>query len=289
MIKIVTDAEANLTPELMEQYDIRTMPLWIHFGEGAYQEGRNITREEFYDRLIDTDEFPKTSQASVGQFLELYRPLVEAGHEILSIHISSELSGTYQSAVGAAQQLPDAKISVFDSRYAATFQSLMVWRAAEWAAQGLSREEIVARLEGMIPNLHNFFLVDTLEYLRRGGRIGGAAALLGTLLQVKPILTLKDGLIEVYDKTRTRKRALAQLKQLALGAADGAKSVDLAVLHVRCPQVAHMLADKLAAELAPQRILVDLIGPGIGAHVGPGAIGVGIYVEPVTDEEQRDA
>ena len=284
MIKIVTDAEANLTPELMERYDIKTMPLWIHFEDGAYQEGHSITREGFYERLIDSGEFPKTSQASVGQFLELYRPLLEAGHEILSIHISSELSGTYQSAVGAAQQLPGAKISVFDSRYAATFQALMVWRAAEWAEQGLSREKIVARLQGMIPHLHNFFMVDTLEYLRRGGRIGGASALLGTLLQVKPILTLKDGQIEVYDKMRTRKRALARLKQLALEAASGARAVDLAVLHVHCPQVAHMLADKLAAELAPERMMVDLIGPGIGVHVGPGAVGVCIYAEPGDDE-----
>ncbi len=279
MIKIVTDIEAGLTPELMERFDIKTMPLWIHFGEESYQEGVNLTRDEFYERLTTTSAFPKTSQASVGQFIELYRPLVEAGHEILSIHISSGLSGTYQSALGAAQQLPEAKISVVDSRLATIAQSMLVWRAAEWVENGLSREEIVTRLQPMIKHMRVFFLVDTLEYLRRGGRIGGAAALLGTLLQVKPILILQEGLIDTYDKERTRKRALVRLRELVLEVVGGNTGVDLGVVHVLCPDVAEMLAEKLSAGLKPKRVLVDLMGPGVGAHVGPGMVGVGVYCD----------
>jgi DegV family protein with EDD domain len=279
MVKIVTDIEANLAPELMERFDIKTMPLWIHFGEKSYQEGISITRQDFYKRLTSSSDFPKTSQASVGQFVELYRPIVEAGHEIVSIHLSSGLSGTYQSAVGAVEQMEEGKISVVDSRQASLAQSLLVWRAAEWAEAGIGREEIITRLKPMIKHTRLFFVVDTLEYLRRGGRIGGASALLGTLLQVKPILTLKDGLVDTYDKARTRKRALARLKEIALKVAEGNTGVDLAVLHAECPEVAESLAEKLEPTLEPKRRIIDLIGPGIGAHIGPGAIGVSIYCD----------
>lgn len=279
MVKIVTDLEAKLTPELMERFDIRTMPLWIHFGEESYQEGVNITREEFYERLTTSAEFPKTSQASVGQFVELYRPMVEAGHEIVSIHISGGLSGTYESALGAAQQLPEAKISVVDSRQATIAQSFLVWRAAEQAKAGASREEIVAQLQPLIKHLRIFFVVDTLEYLRRGGRIGGASAFMGTLLQIKPILTLKDGLVDAYDKARTRKRALERLKTLLLEATEGNSGVDLGVVHVLRPDAAADLAEELSAVLKPRRMLVDLLGPGIGVHVGPGMIGACVYCD----------
>jgi DegV family protein with EDD domain len=279
MVKIVTDAEANLTPELMERFDIKAMPLWIHFGQESYQEGVNITRQEFYERLATGTEFPKTSQASVGQFVELYRPIIEAGHEIVSIHISSRLSGTYQAALNAARQLAAAKISVVDSRHATTGQAMVVWHAAEWAEAGWSRAEIVAGLQPIIKNIRLFFVVDTLEYLRRGGRIGSTAALMAKLLQVKPILTLKDGLIVPYGKTRTRKRALVRLKELVLEAAGGHTGVDLGVVHARCPEEAQALTEELSAELKPQRVLMDLMGSGIGAHVGPGMIGAGVYCE----------
>jgi DegV family protein with EDD domain len=279
MVKIVTDIEANLTPELMQRFDIKTMPLWIHFGEESCQEGVNITREEFYERLTSAAEFPKTSQASVGQFVELYRPIVEAGHEIVSIHLSSDLSGTYQSASEAAKELGGAKISVVDSRQVSLAESLLVWRAAEWAAAGLGREEIVARLQPMIQHARIFFMVDTLEYLRRGGRIGGASAWVGTLLQIKPILTLKDGVVDAYDKARTRKRALVRLKEIALDVGGGNSGVDLAVLHVQCRDAAESLAEKLEASLNPKRVMIDLIGPGIGVHVGPGTVGVALYCD----------
>jgi DegV family protein with EDD domain len=278
VIKIVTDAEANLPPELMQRYDITTIPLWLHFGEyESYQEGISITREAFYERQATATEFPKTSQASVGQFVELYRPIVEAGHEIVSIHLSCELSGTYQSALGAAEQFPGAKISVVDSRQATGAQSFMVWHAAEWAEAGLSREEIVARLKPMSKRIHAFFMVDSLEHLRRGGRLGGAAAFFGTLLQVKPILTLKDGKIDACDKARTRKRALARLKELTVDAGRGHRNTDVAVVHTQCPQDAEALLEELVAALKPQRAMVDWVGPGIGAHMGPGMIGAAVH------------
>jgi DegV family protein with EDD domain len=277
MVKIVTDAEANLTPELMERFDIKTMPLWIHFGQESYQEGVNITRQEFYERLVTGTEFPKTSQASVGQFVELYRPIVEAGHEIVSIHISSRLSGTYQSALNAARELAVAKISVVDSKLATIAQSLLVWHAAEWAEAGWSRADIVAGLQPIIKNIRVFFVVDTLEYLHRGGRMG-------SLLQVKPILTLEDGLIEPYEKARTRKRALVRLKELVLEAAGGHTGVDLLTVHAECPEAAGRLIERLGAELKPQRVLMDLLGPALGAHVGPGMIGAGVYCEEWRDQ-----
>jgi DegV family protein with EDD domain len=278
VIKIVTDAEANLPPELMQRYDITTIPLWLHFGEQeVYQEGISITREAFYERQAAATEFPKTSQASVGQFVELYRPIVDAGHEIVTIHLSSELSGTCQSALGAAEQLPGAKISVVDSRQATGAQSFMVWHAAEWAEAGQSREEIVARLKLMSKRIHAFFMVDSLEHLRRGGRLGGAAAFFGSLLQVKPILTLKDGKIDACDKARTRKRALARLKELTVDAGQGHPNTDVAVVHTQCPQDADALLEELVAALKPQRAMVDWVGPGIGAHMGPGMIGAAVH------------
>lgn len=279
MIKIVTDVEAKLSPELMERFDIKTMPLWIHFGEQSYQEGVNMTREEFYERLTSSSEFPKTSQASVGQFVELYKPLLRAGHEIVSIHLSSKLSGTYESAVGAAEELGSDRISVIDSQQVSVAQAIIVRRAAEWAAAGLGRKDIVARIQPMTRQVRVFFMVDTLEYLRRGGRIGGAAALLGTLLQIKPILTLSDGEVDAFDKARTRKRALVRLKDLISEAAQGHTGVDLGVVHVECREEADLLLEKLSTELKPERVLVDLMGPGIGAHTGPGMIGAAVYCD----------
>jgi len=283
MIKIVTDTEAKLPPALMERYDIHTVPLWVYFGQESYQEGVNITRKAFYERMVRRREFPQTSRASMERFVTLYRPLVEAGHEILSIHISSGLSGVYQSAVRAAEQFPGAKISVVDSRHATTGQAMIVWRAAEWIEAGLSRQAVIARLQPMIRHIRLFFVVDTLEYLRRGGRIGGATALLGTLLRVKPILTLNDGLIELHERSRTRKRALARLKELVLTSAQGNTGVDLGVVHVQRPDDAQMLAKELSAELQPKHLLVDLMGPGVGVHVGPGMIGAGVYCDEWAD------
>jgi len=281
MVKIVTDIEAKLTPELMERFGITTMPLWIHFGEESFQEGVNLTRDAFYERLTTSGEFPKTSQATVGQFVELYRPLLEAGHEIVSIHLSGGLSGTYESAVGAARELAQegAQISVVDSRQVSVAQSLMVWRAGEWAEEGLGHEEIAARLEPMCKHLRIFFMVDTLEYLRRGGRIGGAAALLGTVLQIKPILTIRDGLIDAHDKARTRQRALLRLKELVLETAAGHTGVDLGVVHVQCPAAAETLAEKLSETLKPKRMMVDVLGPALGAHTGPGLVGAGLWCD----------
>lgn len=274
MIKIVTDSTADLPADLVQQHGIHVIPLKVLFGDKTYREGIDLGNQEFYRMLAEAKTPPTTSQPSVGEFFDLYSELSKDGHEIISIHLSSKLSGTISSAQSAKEMLPDAKITIIDSASIAMGLGLMVLTAARAVAEGKTTAEIVAAVEKMIPAMNVVFVVDTLEYLQKGGRIGGAAALVGTLLKVKPILCLKDGRVEPLDKVRSKRKALARLLEVVEERMGPGTPVRMAVLHAEVPDEARELEQEVRARFNCTELYFSEVGPVIGTHAGPGVVGL---------------
>jgi len=278
VIKIVTDADASLPEAEMTRYDITTIPLWVHFGEETFREGLDLTPDEFYARLTSSRALPTTSQPSAGQFVEIFWFKQEAAYEIISIHLSGDLSGTCLSAHQAIEMLGgDVPISVVDSRTVSVAEALLVRQAALWAEAGRDRETIAADLAQVTDRVTVFFTVETLEYLAKGGRIGKAAALMGTVLRVQPILSIQGGVIVPVERPRTRRRAVARLQELILEQAEGKREVWLGIAHARCLDEAEALAQFFREALSPAFLFIHELGPGVGTHGGPGTLGVALY------------
>lgn len=273
--KIVTDSTAYLPQEMLTQYDIRVVPLKVLFGRQVYKDGIDLGNDEFYQMLAETPQLPTTSQPSAGEFENVYSELVAQGHEIVSVHISGKLSGTVESARAAAKQFPDARIHIIDSLSAAFGLALMVIESAKAAFEGDDSSRIVYRLEQMVRDVTMLFVVDALEYLERGGRIGAARAMLGTLLKVKPILKLEDGLIVPVSSVRTKRKAVALMLDQAVEAAGG-RCVHLAVAHGQAPEEMEELLGTARDRLDCSDIFISEVGPVIGTHTGPGVLGVAV-------------
>ncbi|MGD9147267.1 MAG: DegV family protein [Anaerolineae bacterium] len=279
MIKIVTDSTAYLSEATTREHDIRVVPLYVHFGEEAFKEGVEISDKEFYARLKEAPTLPTTSQPSAGEFHQVFEELTEAGHEIVTLTISSKLSGTWNSAMAAKEMLPGANISVVDTFSTAVGLHLMVNAAIEAAAAGTTREEIVERIEEIKKTSQLWFVVDTLEYLAKGGRIGNARAFMGTLLKVKPILTLQDGAIEPCEQVRSKPKALARMIEIAQEYV-GSKGpqAKVAVLNALVPEEADALGHELVERMGCAPPLVGDLGPVIGTHTGPGVVGIALHL-----------
>lgn len=278
MIKVVTDSTAYLPEEVVQEYDIRVVPLYVHFGEEAFREGVDLSVEEFYSRLKAAPQLPTTSQPSAGEFLEVFQELTGDGHEVIVLTISSKISGTWNSARAAKEMLPDAPISVIDSLSTAVGLELMVDAAIQGAAAGATRQEIVDQVEQIREKIRLFFVVDTLEYLAKGGRIGNARAFLGTVLKVKPILVLHDGAIEPLEQVRTKRKAVARILELVgecIG--DGGSHARVALTHALAPEETKALGQEIHSRLACAEPSMSDLGPVIGTHTGPGAIAVAAY------------
>lgn len=278
MVKIITDTTSALPAEAARRYGIPVLPQVVIFGQESYLEGVEMDRETFMARLKAASELPKTSAPPPELFAQEFRRLVPTGEPILCIHPSAEVSGTVRSATVAAADFPDADIRVIDTRIVASPLATMVTLAAEWAEAGADADTIEARLRDMVPRCRIYFLVATLEYLAKGGRIGGASALLGGVLQIKPILTFRDGRVEPLEKERTQKRALARLKQLVLEQYPRDGAGYLSVMHAGVPEQGQALADDLAAQLGLSDVPVLDVPPAIVTHAGPGVLGAGFFV-----------
>ena len=274
MIKVVIDSTSYLPEDILRQYDIRVVPLNVHFGqERVYREGVDLTPAQFYQLLAQSPVLPTTSQPSPGQFQEVFAELTLGGDQVLCIVISSRLSGTYQSATEARRMLPAADIVVIDSYSVAAGLGLMALTAAEMAGGGHAMDEIVSRVEQMKQDMRLYFVVDTLEYLQKGGRIGTAAALIGTLLQVKPILAIRDGIVQPLDKVRSKRKALRQLvANLESQVAPGQPLLCM-VLHAQVPDEARELEMELRKRLRCEQTIVVEVGAVVGTHAGPGVVG----------------
>ena len=271
-VKIVTDSTSDIPPELARELDVAVVPLTVFFGEEAFRDGVDITHEEFFRRLTANDVFPRTTQPTAADFLEVYGPLVEQGHEIVSMHISGKLSGTMNSARAARQEMADARIELVDTELGSLAITLAVKAAAEAAQRGEPFESVVNEARAASASVELYVVLDTLEYLHRGGRIGKAQSLVGSLLSLKPILKLEDGEIHPHEKVRTRQKAVQRLLEIASA---GAPYKEIAVAHVTTPEEVARFTEHLAS-LTDAPVLVGEIGPVVGAYAGPRAVGVAL-------------
>lgn len=278
-VRVVTDSTSSIPRELAEKYHIEVVPLRVLFGNEAFAEDIDISKDEFYARLKQAKELPRTSQPSAGEFAAVYERLGREADGIISIHISSKLSGTFASAEAARAMLPGLKLNVIDSGVVSMALGLLVLRAAEAAAEGRSLDEVTALVETLRPRMRVSFVVDTLEFLQKGGRIGGAAALVGSLLHVKPILTLRDGRVEPLERVRTKRRAVERLIHLLKEETKAGGRLHIAVLHGQAPKEAEALVQRLCETFGLDEIHIGEVGPVIATHTGPGVVGVAYYVE----------
>ena len=283
MIEIVTDSSAHLPPEQRQQYHIHVVPLKAIFGTTEYRDEIDLTNAQFYQMLPNAKEHPTTSQPSAGDFIEVYKPLLDAGKEIVSLHLPSKLSGTYASACAAKTELEHQfkqvlPLSIVDTPWLSMALGLLCIAAAQAAQAGKSRDEVIANVNALIPNLNLIFVLDTLEYLKRGGRIGGARAMLGTLLNVKPMLEIKHGQVEPLEQPRSRTKALQRLLEIATERSGG-KPIHAAVLHAQAPQDAASLEKQVRARFECKTLYLSEIGPAIGVHSGPNAVGLAFYTD----------
>lgn len=284
-VKIVTDSTADIPQEVREQYDIEMVPLKVHFGEETYLDSITISPDNFYDKLAAAPSLPTTSQPSPVEFLEVYKKILAEDPEtnIISIHLSAILSGTYQSAILAKSLLEEQgeQITVIDSKSASYGNGMLVVAAAEAALQGKSAEECVEVIYELRNNTQLYFLVDTLEYLQKGGRIGKAASILGSLLSVKPILSLEQATGEVtsVDKVRGHKKALARIMELLQQDFNADQPLHLTVAHSQAEHYAEEITALMKENFTIETLSYTSIGPVIGTHTGPGAVAV--FVSPV--------
>ncbi|MDO0927765.1 DegV family protein [Streptomyces sp. TG1A-8] len=272
-VAIVTDSTAYLPPRTMERHGITAVPLTVVLGDQALEEGTEISTRSLAQALQKRRPVT-TSRPSPQVFSETYRKVAEAGaSDIVSLHLSAELSGTYDAAVLAAREAP-VPVRVVDTGMIAMALGFCALAAAETADAGGTADEAVTAAEKRAAGTSAYFYVDTLDYLRRGGRIGAAQALFGSALAVKPLLQLDGGRIEPLEKVRTASRAIARLEEIAADRA-GAAEVDIAVHHLTAPDRAHALADRLRARVPGLvELHVSEVGAVIGAHTGPGLLGV---------------
>ncbi len=274
-VAIVTDSASDLTAELAAHHGVTIVPLVVTFGTESFLSGVELSMEDFYWRLTAPDApFPKTAACSPGDFAAAFRAALEDGHEaIVCITVGSKLSGTMKAAEVARDGMPDATIHLVDSGAASMQLGLLVLLAAEMARNGATAEAIVDELRRRLPGSRLYVALDTLEYLKRGGRIGGAQAAIGSVLSVKPIITITDGVVETADKPRTRGRARQRvIELLASQPAERAW-----VLHSQATDI-ESFADELAGALGLPRaeVSIGLIGPSVAPHVGPGAYGAAV-------------
>jgi DegV family protein with EDD domain len=270
VVRIVTDSTADLTPEQQQAAGITVVPLNVHFGDQVFRDHMDLSTDEFFRRLKASPQLPRTSQPSVGAFEEAYRALREGGDEIVSVHLSSRVSGTYNSALMAAQSVGKEAIDVVDSLSTSMALGFMALEGAKLARAGRDRPAVAQRLRELVPKARVTCVVDTLTYLERGGRIGKARALLGSLLNVKPILQLKDGEVVPVGRARGRAQALNRLVELL--ERDG-KLSQLAIMHGAARADAEQLRDRVASSYPSLDILVTETGAVLGTHTGPGVIG----------------
>jgi len=266
-VKIVTDSVADLPLQVVKELGITVVPLNVRFGEKVYRDGIDLTTDEFYDKLARSKVFPVTSVPSPAAFAEAYDKLAKETDEILAIIVSSKLSGTYDVAVQSIGLMKrKCRVEVIDSQTATMAQGFIVMAAAKAARAGANLDELEAIVRRNISRVDFRAAFDTLEYLRRGGRIGRAQAFLGSVLKVNPIITLKDGVVEPAGRTRSRAKAIDHLYNFALSYSN---IEEMAVEDTATPEEAEALVERLSSKFPKERIYRSRMTPAIGTHTGP--------------------
>lgn len=277
MLRIVTDGAADMPQEWLKEFDIQVIPINIHFGEKTYLQNVDLDTEGFYKLVDETRKVPKTSQPTPHQFVEFYKKIAQEGDTILSVHITSKLSGTFDSAVAAARELERTfNVIPFDSMCGSTGIGMLCREArlAERAGQGI--QEIVQNLEILRGKIDIFLALDTLEYARMSGRVGTLQAALASVLNVKPIAKLGNGVLNMTEKVRTRSASLERLIAMAKEKV-GDKAINLAVVHARDPKSGEILLEKARAMLNVKEFILADLSISIAANLGPGTVGLIFY------------
>jgi len=271
---IVTDSTAYLPAALMEELNIVMIPLAVTLNGIIYDEEIDIRSTDFYDKVRGDGPLPKTSQPPIGKFIELFDSLKDTYDAVISIHLSSGISGTYAGAQQAGKMVEGIEVYTFDSEISCYLQGFYVLRAAELAKEGATPDRIIAELDEMKKTMRAYFMVDDLTHLQRGGRLSAAQALIGGLLQVKPILHFQDKVIVPYEKIRTRKKAMKRIVDLL--AEDAAKMpLEAAIIHANRPEDAEVWHAALSAQLPDVKFTISHFGPVIGTHLGEASMGLG--------------
>jgi DegV family protein with EDD domain len=279
-IAVVTDSTAYLPPELVAQYGIHVMPQQLIWGDETFLDGVTIDPPTFYERLSRSGDIPTTSQASAGEFTDLFAEAARNADGIVGVFISTELSGTVASALAAQELLPDLpiEIEVVDSRSTTMGLGFVALAAARAAAKGRGLAEVAAAARELVPRVNVFFVVETLKYLHQGGRIGGASRLLGSALRIKPLLHLTEGRIDALGQVRTKRKAVERMLEV-MAERVGNAPVHAAVIHANAPEEAARLREQVRERFPYTELYLAALSPVIGAHVGPGTVGVAFYTE----------
>lgn len=275
MVKIVADSTSDLPQSIIDEYDITVLPLTVRIGEETFLDGIEITSEEMITKFDNNDKLPATSLVSPMAFKEVFQRLSSNGDEVLTITLSSKLSGTYNSARIAKEELSDKKIEIIDSKNVTLSYGLMVIEAAKMAKDGFSLSEIKARINEMIPKTDILVVVDTLEYLHKGGRINGVQYALGNLLKMKILLEMNtNGEIIVKDKVRGLKKTMKYLKKYILSNRNNIENTLVGINHLNNPEAAEELKTYIVENCNPKDVIITNIGCTVAVYVGPGSFGL---------------
>ena len=278
-IVFVTDSASDLDPALATAKGIHVVPLEVTFGDQKYRAGVDLSTAAFWERMTAPDApFPKTAAASPGDFKAIYDGIFAEGADaIVSVHVSGSLSGAIKSAEIARGMLPDREIHVVDSQGASMAEAILCFLGQDLAAAGSSAAEIAATLTDRADDLRMVVSLETLEYLKKGGRISGAQAAIGTLLSVKPIIAVEHGVVETADRPRTRSRSRERCIELIVE-----KPIErISILHTMAPDVEEFTAEVIRrGGLEPSEVMVSIVGPSVGPHLGPGCVGAAILYRP---------
>ncbi|KUO50281.1 MAG: fatty acid-binding protein DegV [Desulfitibacter sp. BRH_c19] len=273
-IQVITDSLTDIPKDIIDKYDIKIVPLKIHFGEEEYIDGVDLSYPDFYKKLTQIKELPKTSQVTPPAFVEVFQKALDEGKEILCINGSSRASGTHQSAVLAKAELSNAQIDVVDTMGLSFGGGLVVYEAAKMAEAGIKRQEIVQKIEELKPKVDHLFTVDTLENLKKGGRLKPMKATIANILNIKPILTVVDGLVEPLDKVRGSKKVIQKMIDLAKERGGNFADKTLALAHANSPDKVELFRQEVIKQLNPKEMIITEIGCTIGTHAGPGTLAI---------------
>lgn len=278
-VAIVVDSTAYISPELVEKYNLHLIPLIVNWAGKGYRDNVDIKPDEFYTRLKTAKEMPTTSQPSAGEFYELFSKLAESYDSIVAVVISSALSGTLASAQAARDMMPEFPIELVDSRSTTMGLGFMVLAAARAIESGADHIEAAEVARSIVDKMRLIFVLDTLEFLHRGGRIGGAQRFIGSMLAIKPLLHLVDGKVEPLASVRTKRKAVNHMLDVLEEDVKGKSNVRAAVLNTLAVDEAEKVAAEVKQRINPIELSIVDLSPVIGTHVGPGAVGVIYYAE----------
>lgn len=275
---IVTDSTADLPPDIVEKYNIEIVPLYVRLGDKLFRDYYDVSPVDFYQMLKETDDFPRTSQPSVEDFIRTYKKIGK-GEDIVSIHISTEMSATAQSASIAKQQLPDYKITIVDSRLVSIGLGIMVLESAKAVKDDASAKEVIKLIEKLKSKIKVYFSVDSLDFLQKGGRIGRARAFLGTMLKIKPLLDLSDGIVSPVEKIRSTQRLINRMVEIVKEDSDKMGKIRAGFIRGESEKNMNSLVDQLKNTVDFIELYRSHVGSVITSHAGPTAFAIGYYCE----------